>query len=57
MVLIASKYFVHNLQEELLEILLDLPVRMMDKKLNVLAGKILLYFAENSQVSFSVNLC
>ncbi|XP_052213965.1 uncharacterized protein LOC127832502 [Dreissena polymorpha] len=36
-------------QEELLEILLDIPVRMMDKKLNLLAGKILLYFAENNQ--------
>ncbi|WAR13955.1 hypothetical protein MAR_004060 [Mya arenaria] len=35
--------------EELLEILLDIPVRMMDKKLNLLAGKILLYFAENNQ--------
>jgi len=40
-----------------LEILLDLPVRMMDKKLNVLAGKILLYFAENPQVCVYDNSC
>lgn len=36
-------------QEELLDILLDIPVRMMDKKLSLLAGKILLYFAENAK--------
>lgn len=34
-------------QEELLDILLDIPMRMMDKKLSLLAGKILLYLAEN----------
>ena len=38
------------LQEELLALLLDIPVRMMDRKLSLLAGKILLYFAENNQV-------
>ena len=42
------------LQEELLDILLDIPIRMMDKKLSLLAGKILLYFAENPQVSSPV---
>ena len=43
--------YVYVLQEELLDILLDIPVRMMDKKLSLLAGKILLYFAENAKVS------
>ncbi|XP_045163424.1 uncharacterized protein LOC123527809 [Mercenaria mercenaria] len=36
-------------QEELLEILLDIPVRTNDNKLSLLAGKILLYFAEHDQ--------
>ncbi|KAL4221840.1 hypothetical protein ACF0H5_020094 [Mactra antiquata] len=36
-------------QEDLLLILLELPIRMMDKKLSILAGKILLYFAEHDQ--------
>ncbi|KAJ8319922.1 hypothetical protein KUTeg_001509 [Tegillarca granosa] len=36
-------------QEDLLEILLDLPLKTMDEKLYLLAGKILLYYAENQQ--------
>ncbi|GFO00497.1 vacuolar protein 8 [Plakobranchus ocellatus] len=36
-------------QEELLLLLLDLPFRTMDEKLFLLAGKILLYFAENRE--------
>ena len=40
-----------SFQEELLDILLDIPMRMMDKKLSLLAGKILLYLAENPTVS------
>ena len=35
-----------------MDILLEIPIRMMDKKLSLLAGKILLYFAENPTVSF-----
>ena len=36
-------------QRELVSILLDLPFRCLDDKLNLLAGKILLYFAENKE--------
>ncbi|CAG2211660.1 unnamed protein product [Mytilus edulis] len=34
-------------QEELLDILLELPLKTMDEKLYLIAGKILLYYAEN----------
>ncbi|XP_060066701.1 uncharacterized protein LOC132546982 [Ylistrum balloti] len=34
-------------QEELMEVLLDLPNKTLDEKLYLLAGKILLYYAEN----------
>ncbi|KAK3104942.1 hypothetical protein FSP39_013664, partial [Pinctada imbricata] len=36
-------------QEELMEILLELPMKSMDEKLYILAAKILLYYAENRQ--------
>ncbi|XP_041377932.1 uncharacterized protein LOC121390227 [Gigantopelta aegis] len=36
-------------QEDLLEVLLDLPFKSLDEKLYLLAGKILLYYAENRQ--------
>lgn len=34
-------------QEELMDILLELPLKTMDEKLYLIAGKILLYYAEN----------
>ncbi|XP_012945775.1 uncharacterized protein LOC101853990 [Aplysia californica] len=36
-------------QEDLIGLLLDLPFRSLDEKLYLLAGKILLYFAENKE--------
>ena len=41
-----------NLQDELLKLLLDLPLQTTDERLYLLAGKILLYFAENREVEF-----
>lgn len=43
-------------QEDLLEILLDLPLKTMDEKLYLLAGKILLYYAENQQVNTYIDI-
>lgn len=38
------------IQDDLMEILLDFPNKTLDEKLYLLAGKILLYYAENRQV-------
>lgn len=43
------------LQENLLEVLLELPMNTMDEKLYLLAGKILLYYAENRPVCYPLN--
>ncbi|GFR79789.1 armadillo BTB arabidopsis protein [Elysia marginata] len=43
------RFSLQSLEEDLLALLLDLPYRTMDEKLYLLAGKILLYYAENRE--------
>ena len=44
------------LQEELLDLLLDIPNQTVDDKVYILACKILLYFAENPTVHYIMQI-